>query len=257
MFLLERAHVIRAPFIRKRTDDWVWVGGTLFVFVTFGAISIWGLVTPHAELSPEDGQCRIGLAKVPAYLLLVFDAFINAALTLLFVFLLRPVLEFRKRTSTYHDNENPPPSFGRFRKAIRQLRSLGFREDEGNDRFSANIRKVLRKNVIGSSVSFLASAANLAVFLSHESSQLAFVCLVSCMADGKPFISTLLVAPDSNTCTVTCGVLVVHWLTLGSIEETHLPPRPSRSHTPSLSSLSTIAAVSKPENTVKPSKSER
>jgi hypothetical protein len=95
MFLLERAHVIRAPFILRRIDDWVWVGGTSFVLVTFGAISIWGLITPHAELSPEDGQCRIGLAKIAAYLLLVFDAFINAALTVLFVFLLRPILEFR------------------------------------------------------------------------------------------------------------------------------------------------------------------
>ncbi|KAK7188104.1 hypothetical protein DPSP01_001645 [Paraphaeosphaeria sporulosa] len=239
MFLLERAHVVRAPFIRKRTDDWVWVGGTTLICVTFGAISIWGLITPHAELSLDDGQCRIGLAKVPAYLLLIFDALINAALTVLFVVLLRPVLEFRERTSTCFDDGNPSPSVNRFRQALRQLRSLGFKEDEGTDNFSTSIKIVLWKNVVGSGITFMASAANLIVFFSEKGSQLAFVCLVSCMAD------------------VTCGALVVHWLTIGSNEEIHVPPRSTRSnHTPSLSSSSTIAAISKPEDIVKPSKPE-
>ncbi|KAF2452021.1 hypothetical protein P171DRAFT_479033 [Karstenula rhodostoma CBS 690.94] len=238
LFLLERAHVIRAPFIRKRTDDWVWVGGTCFVCVTFGAISIWGLITPHAELSPEDGQCRVGLSKIPGYLLLIFDASINAALTVLFVGLLRPVLKFREHTSTCHDHVNPPASVNRFRKAMRQLSSLGVEEHEGRDNFFISIKKVLWKNVIGSGVTFLASAANLIVFFAEKNNQLAFVCLVSCMAD------------------VTCGVLVVHWLTLGSNEEIHASPSVTRNHAPSLSSSSTIAVVSKPEDIVKPSKPE-
>ncbi|KAJ4351244.1 uncharacterized protein N0V89_006583 [Didymosphaeria variabile] len=214
MFLLERAHVVRAPFIRKRTDDWVWAGGMSFVVVAFGAIAVWSLITPHAKLSAEDGQCRIGLATVPAYLLLIFDAFINASLTVVFVILLRPVLKFRERTSPYYDDGSTLPSVSRLRRLVRQLGSLGFKEEEVRDNFFINIKKVLWKNVIGSSVSFIASAANLVVFLSEKGNQLAFVCLVACIAD------------------VTCGVLVVHWLTLGSNDETRTPQRPNPNHTP-------------------------
>jgi hypothetical protein len=185
VFLLERAHVIRAPFIHKRTDDWVWLGGTITVCVSFGAISIWGLITPHAEISPEDGQCHIGLSTIPAYLLLIFDALINAALTILFVVLLRPVLEFRHGASACYDDGTPHLSVNRFYKFVRQLGSLGFKSEDGPNNFSARIKKVLWRNVIGSGLTFLASAANLTVFYYEKSSQLAFVCLVSCMADGK------------------------------------------------------------------------
>ncbi|KAL1592746.1 hypothetical protein SLS60_011162 [Paraconiothyrium brasiliense] len=173
MFLLEREHVVRAPFIRKRTEDWIWVGGTSFVLVAFGAIAIWSLITPHAELSAEDGQCRIGLATVPAYLLLIFDALINASLTIVFVVLLQPVLKFRERTSPYYDDGSTLPSVSRLRRLVRQLGSLGFKEEEIRDNFSINIKKVLWKNVIGSSISFLASGANLAIFLSEKGNQLA------------------------------------------------------------------------------------
>ncbi|KAF9739600.1 hypothetical protein PMIN01_02234 [Paraphaeosphaeria minitans] len=240
MFLLEREHVIRAPFIRKRSDDWVWVCGTAFICVTFGAISTWCLITSHAELNPDDGQCHIGLANIPVYVALILDALINAALSVLFVLLLLPVLESNERTSTYYDDGNLSPSVNRFHRALRQLRFLGSKEDEARENFSISIKKVLWKNVFGSGITFLASAANLIVFSSVKGNQLAFVCLLSCMAD------------------VTCGVLVVHWLTLGSNEETHVSRRSTRlNHTPPPSFASTIASISKPEEIVKPSKPER
>ena len=185
LFLLEREHVVRAPFLRKRTDDWIWLGGTIFVVVTFGALFIWGIITPHAELSPTDGQCRIGIAKIPAYLLLVFDATINAALTIVFAVLLRPVLQARDHASTLRADREVASPKGYFHKTMRHLGLLAFKNDQGQDIFSASIKKVLWRNVIGSSLIFVASAINLIVFLAEKGVQLAFVCLVACMADGE------------------------------------------------------------------------
>lgn len=187
MFLLEREHVVRAPFLRSRTDDFIWLLGTLFVVVTFGALSIWGVRTAHAELSAEDGQCRIGLAKLPAYLLLVFDASINAGLTLMFVMLLRP-FHTVDRSSGLYDGEGTGDAgsrTGRWRRIARRARLVRFESEQGTEVFSASIRKVLWKNVAGSSLIFLASAANLSVFFAEHGQQLAWVCLVACMADGE------------------------------------------------------------------------
>lgn len=251
MFLLERAHVIRAPFISKRIDDWVWLGGTITVCLSFGAISIWGLITPHAELSPVDGQCRIGLSTIPAYLLLIFDALINTALTAIFVVLLRPVLEFRQPSSASYDDGSPQTSVKWFKKIMQRLGSLGFEDDERSDHFFVNMKKVLWKNVVGSVVTSLASAANLIVFFSEKSSQLAFVCLVSCMADGKfhkPKFSW-----ETNVRVVTCGVLIVHWLTLGSSEEVHVPRRSNGNDISARSSWATNAAVSIHRDDAEPS----
>lgn len=251
MFLLERLHIIRAPFVRKRTDDRLWLGGTLFLFASLGAISIWSLVTPHAELSSKDGQCRIGIARVPSYTLFTFDVIMNAALTIAFVILLRPYLELRERTSAYHGEGNPPAAVGRFRRLFRQIGLPAFRKDEEMDSFSSNIRNVLWKNVIGSSLALLASLANQIVSFTEKHNQGAFVCLMGCMADGKHCASTPSALSRSlTTSIVTCGVLVVHWLTLGSNEETQAL-QPPRGHTASLSSSSTITPATKSEHTSK------
>lgn len=68
---------------------------------------------------------------------------------------------------------------------MRHLGLLAFKNDQGQDIFSASIKKVLWRNVIGSSLIFVASAINLIVFLAEKGVQLAFVCLVACMADGE------------------------------------------------------------------------
>lgn len=184
MFLLERAHVVRAPFLRRRTDDWVWLGGTILLFLSFGAITIWAYIGPYADLNPVDGRCRIGIAKIPGILLLVFDALINGLLTAIFIVLLLPVVEFRKETSSHYRQGNTP-QVNRFRKALRNIRSLRFKEDTEADRFLMSIKKMLWKNAVGSALTFTASASNLIVFFSGHGRQVAFVCFAACMADGE------------------------------------------------------------------------
>lgn len=189
MFLLERAHIIRAPFVWKRTDDWVWVNGTVLIFISFGALSIWCLITLHAELDSNDDQCRVGIARVPSYVLMILDAIINGSLTVLFAVLLRPTLSVRERPSTTPtENEDDSPSSGnRLSRVIWKLRYL--KEDQRRYRSSPNIKKVLRKNIIGSGLTFLVSAANGTVFYANEGNPSAFVCMISCIIDGKSFHS--------------------------------------------------------------------
>ena len=157
--------------------------------LVFGALAIWGIKTPHAELSAKDGQCRIGLAKLPAYLLLVFDASMNAALTIVFVVLLRPFHAGDRTSGLYGEGDGVRDAgSGALRWVLQRVRRLsgeGPGGEQGGQVFSARVRKVLRKNVAGSSLIFLASAANLSVFFAEHGQQLAWVCLVACMADGE------------------------------------------------------------------------
>jgi hypothetical protein len=187
LFLLERAHIVRAPFLRRRIDDWVWVGGTLFIVFAFGALSIVCLLTPHSELSPVDDRCHIGAAAVPSYLLLAFDAFVNAALTIIFILLLKPLLQFKQlQTNRTESNSDR----GRLRRGSENLVRLttswfGGGKQRREASFWKGVRKVLWKNTMGSALIFLASAANLTAIYVAKATQLGWLCLACCIADGE------------------------------------------------------------------------
>jgi hypothetical protein len=190
LFLLERAHVVRAPFVKSRFHDWVWVVGILVIVIGFGALSIVCYVTPQAYLSLEDGKCYIGAAAVPSYFLLAFDAFINLALTTVFVVLLRPVLRLGQQDPATSGSSGV--SMTRMQSSLARILFLGKEKQETtNIRFWSSIQALLWKNATGSTLIFLASAANLTAFYVDKAIQLGWLCLVCCMADGKQFTPLL------------------------------------------------------------------
>ncbi|CZR50412.1 uncharacterized protein PAC_00284 [Phialocephala subalpina] len=91
MFLIERAHIIRAPYERRMKDK-VWVACMSFLIVGFGAISVTAFMWPNAEVSPLDGKCRIGQPLKVTIPLLTYDIVVNVSLTALFVHFLYPFL---------------------------------------------------------------------------------------------------------------------------------------------------------------------
>lgn len=60
VFLVERAHALRAPYMR-RCRDWIWLAGMLTIGCGFGTIALCGFIWPIADMSELDGRCRIGL----------------------------------------------------------------------------------------------------------------------------------------------------------------------------------------------------
>ncbi|KAH7119691.1 hypothetical protein B0J11DRAFT_439888 [Dendryphion nanum] len=190
IFLLERARVVRAPFV-PRLKDWLWTSGMIVIVGGFGTIAVFGYMSPIVELSQLDGRCRIGLPSKISFPLLSFDVGVNFMLTGVFFFLLRPVL------STSGDSS--------IKRALKELfRRNSARNHNQNERDShisainRNIKTLLWKSLIGSAIIMLPTVGNMAQFYLMKGRELGWICLTVCTLD------------------ITWGVIVVHWLTIGS-----------------------------------------
>ncbi|KAJ8118767.1 hypothetical protein OPT61_g303 [Boeremia exigua] len=200
IFLLERARVVRAPFV-PRLKDRVWLFGMFIICGGFGAIAIVGYMSPVVELSDLDGRCRIGLPPKISFPLLCFDVAVNFLLTGVFFWLLRPVLNFHgllKASSWFGTRLT-----GKVKQSIRKREVEINSAVEGASLKSAmnkNIRILLWKCLIGSALVMFPTVGNMAQFYVMNSRELGWVCLTICTLD------------------VSWGVVIVNWLTIGSAE---------------------------------------
>jgi hypothetical protein len=112
MFIIERAHSIRAPYTR-RVRDWVWYSWTLILVGAFCTLIVLSFIHPIADVDNLDLKCRIGLTRRTSIVLIFFDIFVNFSLTAVFLWLLRPLLAF-------HQTSNPE-STAYFRHRIAKL----------------------------------------------------------------------------------------------------------------------------------------
>ncbi|KAF2192868.1 hypothetical protein K469DRAFT_503626, partial [Zopfia rhizophila CBS 207.26] len=192
IFLLERAHIVRAPFMR-RTRDPIWLAGLFIIVAGFGTIAIIGYISPVVDLPTIDGLCRIGLPARVSFPLLSFDVTINIALTSVFIYLLRPVLSLKGRLSL--------SVFSGIRTSRKDRKIGGERTKKPHRTISAvhkNIRTLLWKSLFGSTLVMVPTAANMAQFYVMEGRELGWICLTICTLD------------------VTWGVIVINWLTIKS-----------------------------------------
>ncbi|KAF2680568.1 hypothetical protein K458DRAFT_392619 [Lentithecium fluviatile CBS 122367] len=197
IFLVERAHALRAPYM-KRSRDWIWLTGMLTIACGFGSIAICGFVWPIADLSHIDGRCRIGLPYKVTIPLLSFDVIINTLLTGIFIYLLRPLLQFGGMS-----NEVVPAN--RFTKGMRRILKSSGRSNHidfypMNHLLFKSVETLLWKSLIGSVLVMLPTVGNLAALLPLRGRELGWLCLTICTFD------------------VTWAVCVIHWLTIGSTE---------------------------------------
>ncbi|KAF2183193.1 hypothetical protein K469DRAFT_522002, partial [Zopfia rhizophila CBS 207.26] len=199
IFLIERAHIVRAPF-KRRFRDWVWLLGMFLVCFGFGTLAILAYVYPIAELSGKDGRCRIGTSQTLVNIIVCFDAFINVLLTGIFIWFLRPILHSGESsaTNTVHTS--------RVASVMRRLQGwTGWhRSDETHTTsgdFYRSIRSLERKNLIGSALILVGTVANWTVIYIMKGRELGWLCLASCLGD------------------VTWDALIVSWLTIRGTEE--------------------------------------
>ncbi|OCL05032.1 hypothetical protein AOQ84DRAFT_414522 [Glonium stellatum] len=198
IFLVERAHALRAPYLR-RTHDWVWLAGMIVVASGFGTIAVFAFVYPLTDLATTDGKCHIGLPLKVTIPLLSFDAIINLALTGVFIYLLQPLLSFGGLSNT------SPLWPNKLTSCIRRVLKIKERLDSDysspiNRNFLKSIEALLWKSLIGSVLVTLPTVANLGLLYHMKGRELGWLCFTICTID------------------VTWAVCVIHWLTVDPIE---------------------------------------
>lgn len=198
MFLVERAHALRAPYMR-RSADWIWLLGMLSIAGGFGSIAICGFLWPIADLSLQDGRCRVGLPLKVTIPLLTFDIIINTALTGTFIYLLKPLLRFG---GVPHSNALS----SRFTQGLRKMlkaneQSLSSDVYPMNQNFLRSIEALLWKTLIGSVLVMLPTVGNIAGLYTLQGRELGWLCLTVCTCDSTvaaiPFF--LLVTDNSHS----------------------------------------------------------
>jgi hypothetical protein len=143
-------------------------------------MAIWCIATPHSSISMHDGHCRIGSGMIPSYITFSADIVINIGLTGVFVWLILPVIKNQSRGPVaVLDETLRPPARNPF--ALRGVLSSNAEKD---DRLSLSVKKVLRRNIIGSALTFTAGAINLIIYFVDATSQIAYVCYTLCIIDG-------------------------------------------------------------------------
>ena len=179
IFLLERARIVRAPFM-PRHKDWLWISGMVAICGGFGSVAVIGFIFPVAELSQVDGRCRIGLPRKVAFPLLCFDVGLNFLLTGLFFWLLRPVLSLHNvapLTSLVGKMGITSRSVGNDQQLLHaspELKAL-----------NRHIKTLLWKCLIGSTLVMLPTVGNMVTFYIMRGRELGWICLTICTLDGE------------------------------------------------------------------------
>ncbi|KAF2627623.1 hypothetical protein BU25DRAFT_303082, partial [Macroventuria anomochaeta] len=201
LFLLERVHIVRAPFI-DRVRDPVWVIGAILTVGGFAAIMGYEFVAPRADLSRVDGICRIGIHPDSGIAVIALDTTINVALTGIFIWQLRPTLGWIVPWPSSRASNSSTES------TKRSFLDLFRRQSDDQERSSAratsqrNLKVMLFRNVVGSSLLLCATITNNAIFLTWPFATHSHACQLMCLTD------------------ILLGMLVTNWLTMRSTTET-------------------------------------
>ena len=145
----------------------------------FGGMALWCIATPHASISMQDGHCRIGSDMIPSYTTFSTDIIINIALTGVFIWLILPVLKNQRGLASISGASAQAPARSPF-----SIRGVLTNNIESDDRLAQSVKRMLRKNIIGSALTFVAGAINLIIYFVDATSQIAFVCYTLCIVDG-------------------------------------------------------------------------
>jgi hypothetical protein len=189
MFMIERAHSIRAPYTR-RLKDYVWCFWMLFSGVGFAVIVVLAFIYPHKGTTP-DHTCRLGLPKGVSIALVLYDTGINFSLTAVFIWLIRPLLAFHRTSdpnskSCFRDRLTK--SFNTacgWIPTIRLPNSGGPYHQTVNQSLVNAVEWLVWKTLAGTVLIVMPTIANLVTLTAMGGKELAWVCFTVCTADSK------------------------------------------------------------------------
>lgn len=184
-FLVERVHIVRAPFVR-RSKDMVYIACLIPAMVMYAAISLNSYFWRVTAMHESDGRCHFGIKSQASIPILSVNVFTNVALTGVFFYLLRPIIKL-------HGLPNVSAALTRKSKTEPVIA-----QPASESAVQRNIKTLLTKSIIGAILIELPVAANMIQFLITGGKELGMMCLTFCMVD------------------VFWDALVIHWLTFGS-----------------------------------------
>lgn len=192
LFLVERVHIVRAPFAHRFRDP-VWVFGVLITVGGLGSIVGVEYIAPRSSISPGDGQCQMGIVPKTAIAIMAFDMGIGAILTGIFVWIMRssfwPVgsMAMQPTSASDHDRRSGQKRWSRRLTRCSSRSGLG-EERKKKARSEKTSREQLKgmlwRNIIGSTIALAATVANNLIFLVWKHAGRSYVCFLACMIDG-------------------------------------------------------------------------
>ncbi|KAH6612054.1 hypothetical protein C7974DRAFT_90537 [Boeremia exigua] len=198
IFIVERIHVVRAPFVR-RSRDWLYWACTVTIVASFLGTSINAYLKPIIT-KQSDGRCHMGIPGRASIPFMVVDIIVNAVLTIVFFSLLRPVVKFHWFGAKNQDKTSDTP------------------QSKQETAVQRSIKVLLWKSLLGSMLIILPTIANMIQFYITHGRGLALLCLSLCVSD------------------VSWDAIIIHWLTFGSAEAekelTRSAQKSTRSPTP-------------------------
>lgn len=185
-FLVERVHVVRAPFVR-RSKDKVYLACVVPSMVLYFAITINSYFWRVTAMHDSDGRCHFGIRGAASIPILSVNMLTNVVLTGVFFYLLRPVIRI-------HGTNTLSAAF----TGKGETKHIAKQQTANESAVQRNIKTLLRKSIIGAILIEMPVAANMIQFIVTRGDELGMLCLIFCMGD------------------VFWDALVIHWLTFGS-----------------------------------------
>lgn len=178
IFLVERIHVVRAPFV-PRSRDLIYLSCAVLVIVSFCAVAINAYLSPIIEIGPSDGRCHTGIPGKASIPFMTVDILVDIVLTGVFFYLLRPVVSVG---GIFKVTAVVGPSKSRTTPATPATPATEKNMDE--TAVQRNIRMLLRKSLIASALIMIPTIANMIQFYITQGKELAMVCMTLCVMDG-------------------------------------------------------------------------
>jgi hypothetical protein len=166
----------------RRSKDPLWIGPTVIIVLGFGSIASLGFESPNARMDPTDGLCHLGLPNFVTIPLMSFDIVTNVLLTVLFVYLLGPVMRM-------NDFSNSNRIMRRLANAANtccvsaRKRNIGG-PNLGNPRVAKRIEKLLWRTFAGSCLVLMPTVANMSQLIYFNGQERGLICLSVCNVDG-------------------------------------------------------------------------
>jgi hypothetical protein len=161
------------------------VTGTTLIFAGFTAIGVVAFMHPVADISPIDGRCRIGIPRYTTIPLVIYDVSLNILLTLVFVYLLNPLIFSGKLSITASAASRLTKCFGNICSRSKLRNSL-IQANQGNQQMVRKIEKLLLRTFVGSILVMIPTVGNMAAISALEGREVGWVCMITCSFDGSP-----------------------------------------------------------------------
>jgi hypothetical protein len=173
LFLVERIHVVRAPFFNRRKDK-IYLACLATVIVAFVPVVVHSYLNPVTSMDPSNGRCYFGISGSASIPILAVSTFVDIVLTGVFFYLLRPKLAPTTPPTNLYSVKSL--CTGKVPLAPITLSQTTVQRD---------LRTLLWKSLIGSLLIEIPMMANMIQFVVTKGEELGTVCMALCVIERE------------------------------------------------------------------------